>query len=74
MAIFGKKKIEYPRFPEGDFEAVLKCSICNGEQVICARNRNTDEIQELMLIRRPGDLEDYCAANGLKSGEIRKIY
>ncbi|MBQ6388880.1 MAG: aspartate dehydrogenase [Mogibacterium sp.] len=74
MALFRKRKTEYPAFPQGDLEPVLRCSICTGEQVLCARDRKTKEVHELMLIRGPEELEAYCRANGLDAARIEKIY
>ena len=69
-----KKKRNYPKMPAGDCEAVLRCSICNGEQVLCARDRQTGELTEIMLIRSPEELSGFCAANGLSPEHIEKIY
>ena len=74
MGLFGKKKSEYPKMPEGDFEPVLRCSICTGEQVLCAKDRETGELHEIMLIRSPGDLEGFCAANGIAASDVQKVY
>ena len=70
MGLFGKKKKDYARF----LEPVLRCSICTGEQVLCARERKTGKLLELTLIRNPRELDDYCDANGLNANEIEKIY
>lgn len=74
MGLFGRKKKDFAGFPEGDYEPVLRCSICTGEQVLCARDRKTGNLLELMLIRNPGELYDYCAANGFNADEIEKVY
>lgn len=74
MGLFDKKKKEYPRFPEGDYEPVLRCSICNGEQILCARERSTGELHELMLVASPRELEEFCKENSLQSESITKIY
>lgn len=74
MGLFGKKKSEYVKMPEGDFEPVIRCSICTGEQTLCARERGSDTLHELMLIRSPEDLEGFCAANGLDPSDVEKIY
>lgn len=73
MGLFSKKKTEYPKIPEG-CEPVLRCSICTGEQTLCAKERDTGKLHELMLIRNPSDLEMFCAANGLLANDIQKIY
>ena len=74
MGLFGKKKSEYPRMPEGDFDPVLRCSICTGEQVLCARDRGTGELHEIMLIRKPDDLAGFCDANGIAVSDVEKVY
>lgn len=74
MALFRKKQTEYPKFPEGDHVPVLRCSICTGEQVLCAKEVSTGRLHELMLIRSPEELEGFCAYNGISSDSIEKIY
>lgn len=73
MGLFSKKKTEYPKIPEG-CEPVLRCSICTGEQTLCARDLENGQLHELMLIRTPEQLEGFCAANGLSAADIQKIY
>ncbi len=73
MSIFGKKN-RYPVFPEGDFEPVIRCSICTGEQVICALDRKTGKLTSLQLISSPEDLEGFCRENGFTASELRKVY
>ena len=73
MGLFSKKKTEYPKIAEGS-EPVLRCSICTGEQTLCARDRETGKLHELMLIRTPEDLEGFCTANGISAGDIKRIY
>jgi len=74
MGLFSKKKTEYPKMPEGNFEPVLRCSICTGEQSLCARDCETGKLHELMLIRTPDELAGFCAANGLSPDAVEKIY
>lgn len=74
MGLFSKKKNEYPKMPEGDYEPVLRCSICTGEQVLCAKERNGSKLHEIMLIKTPADLEGFCEANGLNAELIEKVY
>ena len=52
---------------------VLRCSICTGEQVLCARDEH-GKLHELMLIKSPDDLEGFCAENGISAGSIEKVY
>ena len=74
MGLFARTKSGYPKMPEGDFEPVLRCSRCTGEQVLCARDRGSGELHEIMLIRTPSDLEGFCAANGIRAANVQKVY
>ena len=60
--------------PKGDYEPVLRCSICTGEQVLCAREKNSNQLHEIMLIKSPAQLEGFCAANGISQEDIEKVY
>lgn len=74
MGLFNRKKKEYPVMPEGDYVPVLRCSICTGEQVLCAKEKNGSTLHEIMLIKTPADLEGFCAANGIHMDQIEKVY
>ena len=74
MGLFSRKKPEPPRFPAEEFEPVLRCSICTGEQTACMRERSTGKLRELELIRSDSDLEDFCRDYGVRREDIRKIY
>lgn len=52
--------------------AVLKCSICNGEQVAGFQDIESGKFQEVMLIQSESDLERFRQTYGLN--EIKKIY
>lgn len=56
--MFGKKKktIEFDRKNQ---RAILKCSICTGEQVAGFKDIHTGKFQEVMLIRNEKDLENF---------------
>ena len=76
MLFFGKKKKELLPAQSYDREAqtpVLRCSICNGEQVAGFQDKETKAFTEVMLIRSSEDLETFRSRYGI-SGEIRKIY
>lgn len=74
MNLFRKREPEKPRFPREDYEPVLRCSICTGEQTACMREKATGKLRELELIRDERDLEKFCRDYGVKKEEIRKIY
>ena len=73
-----KKKGRYPEIQTDRYEPVLRCSICTGEQVLCSKDRKTGQLTELMLIRKPSDLFDFCNANGIclrdkKDGSVHEL-
>ena len=75
MGLFSKKnRSEYPKMPAGDYEPVIRCSICTGEKVVCAKDRTSGKLIELMLVRDPDELEGFCAANGIDPGSVTKVY
>lgn len=51
---------------------VLKCSICNGEQVAGFKNLQTGKFEEIMLIRGEADLRTFKERYGVS--EIAKEY
>lgn len=44
---------------------VLKCSICNGEQVAGFKDIHTGKFEEVMLIRGEKDLKEFMEAYGV---------
>lgn len=74
MGLFSKHKKETPPlYPPEDFEPVLRCSICTGEQVACMRERATGKLREIMLIRDAADLERFCKTYGVE-GDVKRVY
>ena len=63
--LFGKKKEKTNQKPFSYDTArqkpVLRCSICNGEQVAGLKDRSTGAFEEIMLIRNEKDLETFQA-------------
>lgn len=51
-----QKKIEYDTTNK---KAVLKCSICTGEQVAGFKDIHTGHFDEIMLIRNAADLDAF---------------
>ena len=52
---------------------VLKCSICNGEQVAGFKNLQTREIEEIALIRNDKDLQKFRETYHI-TDSIEKVY
>ena len=51
---------------------VLRCSICNGEQVAGFKDVRTGKFEEITLIRNPGELEVFMKTYGID--EISREY
>ena len=59
--MFNRKKQIQPaiEYDEATQIPVLKCSICNGEQVAGFKDKQTGHFTEVMLIRTPSDLDRF---------------
>ena len=64
MGLFGKKKVATPivEYNPENQRAVLKCSICNGEQVAGFKDKQTGHFTEVMLIRNGQDMDRFFRA------------
>lgn len=72
MGIFKKKTI-VRTYDKENTKPVIKASICNGEQVAGFKDIHTGRIEEIMLIKKPADLEDFKKMYGI-NGDIEKEY
>ena len=70
---FFKKNSEQKFYDKENQKPVLKCSICNGEQVAGFQDIHTGRITEIMFIRDKKDMELFRSQYGIE-GEITKIY
>ncbi len=57
-----KEKLEYDRINQ---KPVLKCSICNGEQVAGFKDNRTGKFHEVMFVRNEKDLQTFKEMYGL---------
>ena len=67
--MFGKKKEKNVK-PLVEFDpenqvAVLKCSICNGEQVAGFKDKKTGHFTEVAFIRSPQELNEFLQTYGI---------
>lgn len=67
--MFGKKKIIKKEYDRENQRPVLKCSICNGEQVAGFKNIHTGKFEEITLIRSRKDLDVFMEMYGIDSME-----
>lgn len=72
MGIFKKKTI-VRTYDKENTKPVIKASICNGEQVAGFKDIHTGRIEEIMLIKKLADLEDFKKMYGIV-GDIEKEY
>lgn len=70
--MFGKKKIEKKTYDRENQRPVLKCSICNGEQVAGFKDIHTGRFEEVMFIRSEKDLHTFMEMYGVDN--ITKEY
>lgn len=71
--MFKKKSIHTQyNYDKETQKPILKCSICNGEQVAGFKNLQTGKFDEIMLIRSENDLQEFMGRCGVS--EISKEY
>lgn len=70
--LFRKKKTERKEYDRENLRPILKCSICNGEQVAGFKDIRTGKFQEVRMIRDARDLEEFKEMYGL--AEVPKEY
>lgn len=57
--MFGKRKIKKKEYDRENLRPILRCSICNGEQVAGFKNIHTGKFEEVMFIRNEKDLASF---------------
>lgn len=67
------KQIQKKSYDSANQKPVIKCSICNGEQVAGFQDIHTGSFEEVMLIRNSEDLFVFKSQYGIE-GDISKIY
>lgn len=72
MGLF-KKKTTVKTYDKENKKPIIKASICNGEQVAGFKDIRTGRIEEIMLIKKPADIEDFKKMYGI-NGDIEKVY
>ncbi len=68
--MFGRKKtVEKRSYDKVNQKPVVRCSICNGEQVAGFRDLRSGRFEEVMFIRNEADLDLFKKMYDLKSVE-----
>ena len=60
-----EKKLEKKEYDRVNEKPVLKCSICNGEQVAGFKDQRTGRFHEVMFVRSQKDLQEFMDTYGL---------
>ncbi len=72
--MFGRKKsVEHKTYDIENEKPILRCSICNGEQVAGFKDLHTGSFEEIMLIRNEADLAAFKRQYGI-TDKREKIY
>lgn len=72
--LFGKKKKKVRlTYDSANVEPVLRKSICTGETTAGFQNKHTGAFTEVLLVRGPADLDEFCSMYGITE-ELKTIY
>ena len=72
--MFFKKKQEPRTYDKKNQKPVIRSSICTGEKTAGFQDICTGKFTEVMLIRTPSDLEEFCRLYGIGESEISTQY
>ena len=67
-----KQTVENREYDKVNEKPVLKCSICNGEQVAGFKDQRTGKFHEVMFVRDEKDLQEFKEMYGLS--DVAKEY
>lgn len=70
--MFGRKAVKKKTYDKENLRPILRCSICNGEQVAGFKNIHTGKFEEVMFIRNEKDLAEFKAMYDIET--ITKEY
>lgn len=69
-----KKKHFIETYDSKTQKPIIRASICTGEQVAGFKDRNTGKFTEVMLIKKPQDINEFMKRYGISREEISKEY
>ena len=73
--MFGKKKAKQEKktYDAQRYKPVLRCSICNGEQIAGFQKKNSGKFEEIAFIRSEKELQEFMEIYGITE-PMEKIY
>ena len=72
--MFFKKKLQPRTYDKATQKPVICSSICTGEKVAGFQDLATGRFVDVMLIRSPEDLREFCRLYGVKEEELTTLY
>ncbi len=72
--MFFKKKLQPRTYDKTAQKPVIRSSICTGEKVAGFQELATGRFVDVMLIRSPEDLREFCQLYGVKEEELTTLY
>ena len=72
--MFFKKKQEPRTYDKENQKPVIRSSICTGEKTAGFQDIRTGKFTEVVLIRTPSDLEEFCRLYSIGKSEISTQY
>lgn len=70
--MFGKKTAKKKTYDKENLQPILRCSICNGEQVAGFKNIHTGKFEEVVFIHNKKDLDTFMKMYDIS--DIQKEY
>lgn len=72
--MFFRRRAEKNSYDRENLKPVVRSSICTGEKVAGFQDVRTGKFTEVMLLRKPGDLERFRRDYGIAENEIATEY
>lgn len=72
--MFFKKKLQTHAYDKAAQKPVIRSSICTGEKVAGFQDLATGRFVDVMLIRTPEDLREFCRLYGVEEEELTTLY
>lgn len=72
--MFFKKKLQTHAYDKAAQKPVICSSICTGEKVAGFQDLATGRFADVMLIRSPEDLREFCRLYGVEEEELTTLY
>lgn len=69
-----RKKQQTRTYDRENQRPVIRASICTGEKTAGFQDIATGKYTDVMLIRTPGDLEEFCRLYGIKADDLSTQY